>query len=184
MANELQNRGLPPHIEEAVRSIADLHAKHQQTATRLQRAYGAVTSSVASPWFCAALTCVITSWAALNLLAGALGYEPFDAPPFPWLTFALTLGSLYIVILIYATQHRDDQLAELREQMTLELALLNEQKTAKVIQLLEEFRRDIPLVENRIDEQADAMAEPADTERVLEAIRETRAESERITGAG
>ena len=110
MADELQNRGLPPHIEEAVRSIADLHAKHQQTATRLQRAYGAVTSSVASPWFCAALTCVITSWAALNLLAGALGYEPFDEPPFHWLTFVLTLGSLYVVILIYATQRRDDQL--------------------------------------------------------------------------
>ena len=183
MADELQNRGLPPHIEEAVRSIADLHAKHQQTATRLQRAYGAVTSSVASPWFCAALTCVIISWAALNLLADALGYEPFDGPPFPWLTFALTLGSLYVVILIYATQHRDDQLTELREQMTLELALLNEQKTAKVIQLLEEFRRDIPLVANRVDEQADAMAEPADTKRVLEAIQETHTESKRIIGA-
>ena len=53
-----------------------------------------------------------------------------------------------------------------------------------MIQLLEEFRRDIPLVENRVDEQADAMAEPADTERVLEAIQETRAKAERITGAG
>ena len=96
MKDELQNRGLPPHIEEAVRSIADLHAKHQQTATWLQRAFGTITLSVASPWFFAALTCGITIWAAFNLFAGPLGYEPFDGPPFPWLTFALTLGSLYI----------------------------------------------------------------------------------------
>jgi len=92
VADELQSRGLPPHIEEAVRSIAELHAKHQQTATRLQRAYSAVTSSVASPWFCAALTCVIASWAALNLLAGVLGYEPFDAPPKMSFTSTVPLG--------------------------------------------------------------------------------------------
>ena len=91
---------------------------------------------------------------------------------------------LYVVILIYATQRREDQLAELREQLTLELALLSEQKTAKMIQLLEEFRRDIPLVEDRVDEQADAMAEPANPERVLEAIRETHAELKRVIGPG
>ena len=100
------------------------------------------------------------------------------------ITPTLTLGSLYIVILIYATQRRDDQLAELREQMTLELALLNEQKTAKVIQLLEEFRRDIPLVENRIDKQAEAMAEPVDPKQILEAVQEMHAESKRIIGTG
>ena len=43
-----------------------------------------------------------------------------------------SLASFYIVILVYATQQRDDKIAELREQLTLELALLSEQKTAKV----------------------------------------------------
>ena len=51
------------------------------------------------------------------------------------LGFALSLASLYMVLLVYATQRRDDQLAERREQLTLELALLNEQKTAKLIEL-------------------------------------------------
>ena len=44
-------------------------------------------------------------------------------------------------------------MAQLRQQMTLELGLLNKKKTPKVIQLIEEFRRDIPLVENRVDEK-------------------------------
>ena len=46
------------------------------------------------------------------------------------------LISLYMVVLILATQRREYQLAQLREQLTLELAILSEQKTAKVIQLL------------------------------------------------
>jgi uncharacterized membrane protein len=81
-----------------------------------------------------------------------------------------------MVLLVYATQRRDDQLAERREQLTLELALLNEHKTAKLIQLIEEFRRDIPIVDNRDDPQAEAMARPVEPERVLEAIKHAGAE--------
>jgi hypothetical protein len=47
-------------------------------------------------------------------------------------------------------------------QMSLELAILSEQKLAKVIQLLEESRRDNPLLDNRVDASANAMAMPAD----------------------
>jgi uncharacterized membrane protein len=90
---------------------------------------------------------------------------------------------VYLMVAVLATQCQEDRLAQLREQLTLELALLNEQKTAKVIQLLEELRRDIPLVENRIDHQADAMARPTDTGKVIDAIRETHAEAERLVAS-
>jgi uncharacterized membrane protein len=59
----------------------------------------------------------------------------------------------------------------------LELTILSEQKTAKVIQLLEEFRRDNPLIHDRVDQEADVMAQPADPQSVLDAIKETRAEA-------
>jgi hypothetical protein len=49
---------------------------------------------------------------------------------------------------------------------------------------LEEFRRDIPIVDDRVDDQAEAMAEPADPEQVLAAIKETHAEADRIGGEG
>jgi hypothetical protein len=51
-----------------------------------------------------------------------------------------------------------------------------------VIQLLEESRRDNPLIRNRIDQEADAMAQPADPQSVLNAIKETHAEAEQISG--
>ncbi len=52
-------------------------------------------------------------------------------------------------MLILTTQRRADELAQHREQLTLELAILSEQKTAKVIELLEEMRRDNPNLRNR-----------------------------------
>jgi uncharacterized membrane protein len=84
--------------------------------------------------------------------------------------------------LILATQQREYQLAQLREQLTLELAILSEQKTAKVIQLLEESRRDNPLIRNRVDQEAEAMAQPADPQSVLDAIKEIHDEAEQISG--
>jgi uncharacterized membrane protein len=57
-----------------------------------------------------------------------------------------------MVVLILATQRREDQLAQHREHLILELALLDEQKTAKAIELLEEFRRNNPLIRNRVDQ--------------------------------
>jgi hypothetical protein len=49
-----------------------------------------------------------------------------------------------------------------------------EQKTAKVTQLLEESRRDNPLIRDRLDREAETMAQPADPKSVLDAIKETR----------
>ena len=73
----------------------------------------------------------------MNLDAGALGYRPIDLPPFSGLDGAVSVASLFMVVLILATQRREDQLAQLREQLNLELPILSEQKTAKVIELLE-----------------------------------------------
>ena len=87
-----------------------------------------------------------------------------------------------MVILILATQQRAYQLAQLREQLALELAILSEQKTAKVIQLLEESRRDNPLIRARVDQEAEAMAQPADSQSVLDAIKEIHDEAEQISG--
>jgi uncharacterized membrane protein len=64
----------------------------------------------------------------------------------------------------------------------LELAILSEQKTAKVIQLLEESRRDNPLILNRVDQEAEAMAQPADPQSVLDTIKEIHNEAEQISG--
>ena len=180
----LQAGNLPDHIQEVVHCIARLHIGHYEGATRLQRTFRASAWFLARPGFIAIVTIGTIGWIAYNMLASVFSYTVLDPPPFNALCMAFSLASFYMVILIYATQRRDDELAELREQLTLELALLSEQKMAKVIQLFEEFRRDIPLVPNRTDEQADAMAQPVDPERVFHAIKDTHAQLNQVGTTG
>ena len=142
---------LPAHIEDTIRSIARLHAEHHQAATPVQRVVDRVTGFVGRPRFIGALTVVATIWIGANLLVLWTGHAPVDPPPFPWLDTVVGVGALYIALLILTTQRHADQLAQHREQLTLELAILNEQKTAKVIELLEEMRRDSPNLRNRRD---------------------------------
>ena len=169
---------LPAHIEETVRAIAALHADHRRAATPVERVMYRLTVLVAQPRFLAALTLAIIAWMAANVAMLKLGFTPLDPPPFPWMDGAASVSALYMTAVILATQRREDQLSNLREQLTLELAILSEQKTAKTIELLEELRRDSPNLRDRVDAEADAMSRPADPQSVMEAIRGAGAESE------
>ena len=119
------------------------------------------------------MTTVIVLWVAGNTLVTFLGGKAWDEPPFAWMEGAVSLLALYVTVLILATQRRDDELAGYREQLTLELAILGERKSAKIIALLEEMRRDNPALRDRVDHEAAAMSVAADPQAVLDAIKES-----------
>ena len=121
-----------------------------------------------------AVTGGIALWLLANGLAAHAGLLPPDPPPFDWLQAAIPVIGLYIAVLILTTQRRQEQLASHRGQLALELAILNDQKVSKIIALLEEARRDNPLINNRSDSTARAMSTPADPHVVLEAIKDVQ----------
>ena len=164
---------LPAHIEDTVQAIARLHAAHRARATPLQRIVERATARAGRPAFVALLTVLVVSWLAVNVAMVAIGRTPLDAPPFFWLQGAVALTALYMTVLILTTQRREDEFTAHREQLTLELAILNDQKSAKIIALLEELRRDDPHIHNRDDAEANVLSTPADPNAVLEAIQST-----------
>ncbi len=174
---------LPPHIEGTLHSIARLRAEHHQNATPFQRIVDQATAFLGHPLFICTLTIVIAAWIGVNLALTSLGSRPIDPPPFSSLAAVISLASLYVVLVILVTQRREYKLTKLLAQLSLELAMLSERKMAKVIQLLEELRRDNPHVHNRVDQEADAMAEPAGSQSVLEAINETQIRGSRSSRA-
>lgn len=171
-----RTRILPAHIEDTVRSIAELHVQHDQRTSALQRMVDRATAWVGRPAFIGVLSLVILGWVLGNLGVSWAGGQPWDPPPFSWLSGVVSVVALYTTVLILATQRHDDELASHREQLTLELAILGEQKSAKIIQLLEEMRRDSPHLTNRVDAEAHAMSTPADPQSVMEALRTTHEE--------
>jgi uncharacterized membrane protein len=156
------------HLEDAVHTIAGLRAEHDRQATPLQKIVERFTARAGSSEFVVALSLTIVSWIVLNIVLLFLGKKPIDEPPFFWMQGAVSLAALYMTVLILATQRREKELASHHEHLTLELAVLSEQKAAKIISLLEELRQDHPEIHDRIDDEAAAMSEPTDPQSVLE----------------
>lgn len=167
---------LPSHIAETVDAVAQIHADHHLKRTPVEKFMDDWTARLARPPVLAAVVFGVVLWIAVNLLAPLVGYAIIDAPPFPWLFEALTFLGVVMGILILSTQRRADQLAELREQMTLELASVTERKVAKVIELIEELRRDSPTLKNRTDHEARQMSVRTSPGEVLIAIKDSHEE--------
>ncbi len=161
----------PPHVEQSVAAIAELHRTHYRDAGPAQRRVSAAISAVARPRTLTIVVVAAAAWIGFNVALGAVHVPAPDPYPFAFLGLVVSTGGLLLAVMILIAQRLDDELATRRDQLTLELALLSEQKTAKAIALLEELRRADPFVEDRLDEIADALAEPADPNAVLDAIR-------------
>lgn len=153
-------------------ATSQLLADHQNDASRSELIIQKLTALVAHPSCAAWLFTLVLLWICGNGAAAALGAIPLDAPPFFWLQGAISLCSLMIALLLLSSQRREGMLANRRDHLILEMVILAEVKSAKAIELLEEARRDNPMLRDRNDVQAETMAVPADHATVLEAIRE------------
>ena len=156
------------------RTTTQLRDEHRQESGPLQHAVDRITAIVGRPTFVAVLAASIIVWIGLNLLAARLGLIAPDPPPFSWLQGAGAVLALLIAALILTTQRREDQLSGKREQLVLELAVLGDQKLSKIIELVEEVRRDNPAILDRIDHEAAALSTPSDPVAVLEAIKDVQ----------
>jgi uncharacterized membrane protein len=155
------------HIEQSVESIAAFHRDHYQGASKLQRVMDAATDRLGRPAFVAALLLGFGLWIIVSLQT-TRGHT--ENPAFFWIELTATLAALVVALLILVTQRRQDQLAERRDQLTLELAILSDRKVAKVIALMEELRRDSPDLVDRPDAESEALAKPTNPSALLEAL--------------
>ena len=164
---------LPDHIGQNIDAIVALHANLERNVSGHQRLVEGVTGFFGRPAFLYSILLVVTLWMVPNILPRRLGIPRFDPPPFNSLAFSLTLGSLLTTTGVLIKQNRQEKLAEQRAQLSLQLNLLSEQKIAKLIDLLEELRSDLPNVRNRHDPEAEAMKQAADPHMVMSALEET-----------
>jgi uncharacterized membrane protein len=78
--------------------------------------------------------------------------------------------ALVTTTVVLIAQNRQTRFEQQRAHLDLQVNLLTEQKVTKVIHLLEELRRDLPMVKDRHDPQAAGMQERADTAQLASAL--------------
>ncbi len=161
------------HVEANVQRMAELHAKHAGGVTFLQKLTIATTSRLGRASTVVLTVALLVAWAGYNVAGSRFGLKPFDPEPFSLLSVTASVVALFTTLLILVTQRREEELARHRAQLTLHLVALAEQKVAKVIQILEEQRRENPMLPTREDGEAQEMAQASDPDRVLNRIIET-----------
>lgn len=147
--------------------VADFHLDHANRASPVQRTIDRMTNAIGRPPMVVAVIALFGLWAGADFLRADGG-----APDFDVIDLCGTLTALGVSLLILGTQRREDQLAERRAKLMLELALLTDKKNAKIIALLEEIRRDAPYLASRDDPESDLMQTPADPLAMLEKIEQ------------
>jgi uncharacterized membrane protein len=161
---------LPSSVNENIGTISEHYARHEQHVSTTQRLVEKVAAFLGSPRYVIGNIGLIIGWIAANLAAPEFGWDPFDEPPFFWLQGIVGLNAFIISTTVLIRQNRMSWLADQHTHLDLQVNLLTEEKTSKIIAMLEDLRRDLPNVETKTDDETREMAKPADAKAVLTAI--------------
>jgi uncharacterized membrane protein len=163
---------LSGQVSQNIESIVAFHAREQRKVSVAQRRLELLSGLMARPLYLVLVLAVVALWAACNLVLAQFGLGVFDPPPFIRLQGLLTLAALLTTTVVLISQRHDAKLESQRAHLDLQVNLLTEQKVTKLILLLEELRRDLPMVADRRDPESEALQRRTDTAQMLSAIEE------------
>lgn len=160
-------------INRAFKAIKAEHASHRTPMDILSETLTRIASSTPFLILHAAGFAVWISW-NVGLIPRVRIFDPY---PFGMLTMVVSLEAIFLSIFVLMTQNRESAIAELREELTLQVNLRMEEEVTKTLHLVAGLytRLGHTLAE---DPELDTMLEPLDpqemerdlTEQIREAI--------------
>jgi uncharacterized membrane protein len=143
-------------ISTAFRAIK---AQHSANRTRMEVLADRMIRVASSTKFLLLHVVVFVLWIAVN--SPLPGMPQFDPYPFGLLTTTVSLEAIFLSIFVLMTQNRESRIAELREELTLQVNLRVEEEVTKTLHLVAGLysRLHLQLAE---DPELRAMLEPLD----------------------
>ena len=130
---------VPPHDRRRGRLIANrafgaLKAQHNAERTWVESIADKLNVIAASTPYLIGHIVWFALWIPWNL--GWLGLPLFDPYPFGLLTMIVSLEAIFLSIFVLMAQKRESAIAELREEMALQVSLRIEEESTKTLQLV------------------------------------------------
>ena len=159
-------------ISQNIEAVLGFYTREDQKISHSQRILESISRFIGRPAFLGVILLLVALWILANVVLRRIGMTEFDPAPYFWLQGIVGLGALLTTTVVLSKQNRLSRLAEQRAHLDLKVTLLTEQKAAKLIDLLEELRRDLPNVKNRHDPEAAELRQSMNPELVLAALDE------------
>ena len=109
-------------------------------------------------------------WIVINV--GLIpGIEPFDPFPFGFLTMVVSLEAIALAIIVLMSQNRTAKIADLREEVDLQVDMMAEQELTKLLQLVT-MLAEKQGIDLRHDEELQEMVQPSDHSQIEQALEQ------------
>lgn len=114
-------------------AIKSLKAKANARRTFAEKFADWLTSKFGSVTFLTLNAIWFLVWIVINTELTSI--EPFDPYPFGFLTMVVSLEAIFLAIIVLISQNREARIAELREEIELQISTVTEGEITKLISL-------------------------------------------------
>jgi uncharacterized membrane protein len=162
----------PANLDQNIDSVLEVRKREREQRSPAHRLVDRVSRIIGRPLYLLILVGFAGVWITINIFAAHFGHAAFDPSPFALLDGILSLAALITTTVVLIAQNRQTRIEQQHMHISLQVNLVTEQKVAKIVNLLEELRRDLPMVKDRFDPKAASYAQETDALQVLTAIEE------------
>ena len=170
----------PPRLKEIVKKNVKTIAAIEKAAHDARTPVDKIADHIAA--FCGSMHFVwvhclwFGGWLLVNSLPMFKHSLRFDPPPFGILTLIVSLEAIFLSTFILISQNRQQKIADQRNQLDLQINLLDEQESSELIAMMaaimEKLGVEIP------NEKAMALKAETNAEKLAESIEQTMPETQ------
>ncbi|HYD52634.1 MAG TPA: DUF1003 domain-containing protein [Gemmatimonadaceae bacterium] len=153
----------------ANRAFGALKAQHASERTAVEAAADRLNDIASSGPFLVLHVIWFGGWILLN--TGVFGNRAWDPFPFGLLTLVVSLEAIFLSIFVLMAQKRESAIAELREELALQVNMRMEEEVTKTLQLVAGLYTRLGHVMGE-DEELGDMLQPLDVSRIEQELLE------------
>jgi uncharacterized membrane protein len=171
----------PPGLSQRnIDSIVQLEQGFLRERTTLDWLSDKITTFVGSIYFVIAHVLLIAAWVLVNVAPGLV----FDVYPFQFMNLVLAIETVFLSTFVLMSQNRQTRQADRWAHIDLQISLLAEQESTKMLQMLQKIcdrlgmdevandkelkemikKTHVEILAGKIDQAREAMEESAETE--------------------
>lgn len=111
-------------------------------------------------------------WIVLN--SGRVHYiRPFDPPPYMLLSFIVSLEAIFLTSFVLMSQNRMSRQADYRAHLDLQINLLTEQESTKILQMLQNLCDRLGLRNEVSDQEVKTLLERTEPEKLIDELKKS-----------
>jgi uncharacterized membrane protein len=162
--NKKSTKPTPKSIGQNPKTIKSIKAKADEKRSFIDILADRTTALLGSNVFLFVNLLMFISWIVIN--TGQIpGIEPFDEFPFSLLTTSVSLEAIILAILVLISQNRASKVADLREEVQLQVNVITEEEITRMMWMLVLLlqKNGIPIPE---DKRLQEMLRETDVEKI------------------